>query len=62
MKKRDVERELSRLGWRLKREGGNHEIWTNGEHCEALPRHREINDILPKKILQIAKKNPLREK
>jgi len=31
MKKRDLEKELSRLGWWLKREGANHEIWTNGE-------------------------------
>lgn len=58
MKKRDLEKELSHLGWWLKRQGGNHEIWTNGEDTEAVPRHREIKEILAKKILQIAKNNP----
>lgn len=58
MKKKDLERELVRLGWRLKREGGNHEIWTNGEDTEPVPRHREINELLAKKILQVAKNNP----
>ncbi len=51
MKKRDLEKELGRLGWWLKREGGNHEIWTNGEDTEPVPRHREVKETLAKKIL-----------
>ena len=62
MKKRDLEKILNQLGWRLKREGGNHEIWTNGEHSEAVPRHKEINEILARKIIQVAKKNRPRKK
>lgn len=58
MKKRDLERALRGLGWWLKREGGSHEIWTNGEDGEAVPRHKEINEILAKKILRVAKENP----
>ncbi len=58
MKKRDLEKELTQLGWWLKREGGNHEVWTNGKDTESVPRHREINEILAKKIIQIAKNNP----
>lgn len=58
MKKKDLEKELYRLGWRLKREGSNHEIWTNGEDSEPIPRHREINELLAKKILRVAKRNP----
>jgi hypothetical protein len=46
MKKRDLEKALSRLGWWLKREGANHEIWTNGEDAEPVPRHREIKELL----------------
>jgi predicted RNA binding protein YcfA (HicA-like mRNA interferase family) len=58
MKKRDVEAELKKLGWWLKREGSNHEIWTNGHLTEPLPRHTEINELLAKKILRLAKMNP----
>ena len=58
MKKRDLEQELMRLGWKLKCQGGNHEIWTNGEDCEAVPRHREITETLARKILKIAESHP----
>ena len=58
MKKRDLEKSLIRLGWRLKRQGGNHEIWTNGDATEPIPRHAEINELLAKKILNKAKNNP----
>jgi mRNA interferase HicA len=61
MKKRDLEKELSRYGWWLKREGGNHEIWTNGEDTEPVPRHREINERLAKKIILLAKSNPAKK-
>ena len=62
MKKRDLEKGLSRLGWWLKREGGNHEIWTNGEDSEPVPRHREINEKLAKKILDVARRHPPKKK
>ena len=62
MKKRDLEKELGRLGCWLKREGSGHEIWTNGEDTESVPRHREINENLAKKILQVARNNPARKK
>ena len=58
MKKRDLEKELKRAGWWLKRQGGSHEIWTNGEDSEPVPRHKEIKEILAKKILELAKNNP----
>jgi len=62
MKKRDLEKKLSCLGWWFKREGGDHEIWTNGEDTEPIPRHREINEILAKKIIQVATSNPPKKK
>ncbi|MCX6124947.1 MAG: type II toxin-antitoxin system HicA family toxin [Proteobacteria bacterium] len=61
MKKRDLEKELTRLGWYLLREG-SHEIWTNGELTIPIPRHTEINEYTAKGIVKKAKANPPREK
>ena len=58
MKKREMERKLKALGWWLKRQGGNHEVWTNGDMEEPLPRHSEISEMLAKKILKKAENNP----
>lgn len=57
MKKRDLEKKLKAFGWWLKREGGNHEIWTNGILTQPIPRHKEIKEMLAKAILQIAENN-----
>jgi mRNA interferase HicA len=58
MKKRDLEKALQKLGWRLLRQGGSHEIWTNGEKTEPVPRHNEINENTAKAILRRAKLYP----
>lgn len=55
MKRRDLEKRLTDLGWRLKRHGGRHDYWSNGDREEAVPRHNEISEVLAKKILKIAK-------
>jgi mRNA interferase HicA len=57
MKKNILDKELKRLGWYLLRQGSNHEIWTNGELTEPIPRHREINENLAKKIIKKAIQN-----
>lgn len=62
MKARDLKKKLLELGWWLKREGANHEIWTNGDFDEPIPRHREINDWLAKKILTTALKSKRKAK
>ncbi|MBI1909149.1 MAG: type II toxin-antitoxin system HicA family toxin [Deltaproteobacteria bacterium] len=62
MKKRDLEAELIRLGWWLLRQGGNHEIWTNGEHTVPVPRHKEINEFTARGILRKAEKNTVIKK
>lgn len=54
MKARDLKNKLKVLGWWLKREGANHEIWTNGTIDEPIPRHKEINENLARKILRTA--------
>ena len=58
MKKRDLEIELTSFGGWLLREGGNHEIWTNGSETEPVPRHREISELLAHKILKKVRKYP----
>lgn len=62
VKKTDLERALKEAGWWLERQGGSHEIWTDGETTEAVPRHKEINEILAKKILRKAAKKKKEEK
>jgi len=56
MKRKLLEAELKRLGWWLLRHGGNHDIWTDGNRQEPIPRHSEINEKLARSILNKAKK------
>jgi mRNA interferase HicA len=51
MKRRDLIRLLEKNGWRLKRTGGNHDIYTNGANCEPISRQTEINEQLAKRII-----------
>lgn len=51
MKRRDLERHLRAHGARLLREGGNHSFWGfDVERSSAVPRHREIDFRLARKI------------
>lgn len=51
MKRRDLELHLSTNGARLLREGGNHSFWGfDAERSTAVPRHREIDFRLARKI------------
>jgi mRNA interferase HicA len=51
VKRRDLERHLRRHGARLLREGGNHSYWGfDAEKSSAVPRHREIDFRLARKI------------
>ncbi|MEO6028193.1 MAG: type II toxin-antitoxin system HicA family toxin [Candidatus Binatia bacterium] len=51
MKRRDLERRLRKLGWELVRNGRRHDLWSDGEGIEAVPRHAEINERLALAIL-----------
>ena len=55
MKRRELEKRLQKLGWRLDRHGHKHDIWTNGEYEIAIPRHNEIHEYTAKAILKEAK-------
>lgn len=52
MKRRDLIRHLEAHGCELLREGSNHSVYVNraARKSSSLPRHREINDFLCKKI------------
>jgi mRNA interferase HicA len=52
MKRTDLIRHLELHGCELLREGGNHTIYVNRAESKAssIPRHREINDFLARKI------------
>ena len=56
VKRRDLEKRLSERGWRFLRSGSKHDVWTDGEREEAIPRHREINERLARAILRRAAK------
>lgn len=52
MKKRDLEKRLQENGWMFLRHGGNHDVWTDGNRIEPIPRHKEINERLAKAIIR----------
>lgn len=52
MKYRDLIRLLEKNGFVYVRNGGNHDIYSNGVKTEAVPRHNEINERLAKAIIK----------
>jgi len=54
MKRRELEKRLRKLGWKLARHGRRHDIWTNGESELTVPRHNEVNEYTALAILKEA--------
>ena len=52
MKHRDFIKILEDNGWYFLRDGGNHDIYTDGKNREPVPRHRELKEPLVKKIIK----------
>ena len=54
MKRRDLIGHLERHGCEMLREGGNHTVYVNRARRKttAVPRHREVNEFLARKICQ----------
>jgi predicted RNA binding protein YcfA (HicA-like mRNA interferase family) len=52
MKRLDLIRHIVQNGCTLLREGGNHTVYVNqaANKVSTVPRHREINDYLARKI------------
>ena len=57
VKRRELERRLRELNWRLHRHGGKHDVWidVHGGFTEYVPRHPEINERLAQAILRRVK-------
>ena len=62
MKRKDLVRHLERHGCELFREGGRHTVFVNrsARKTSVVPRHREINDFLARKIC-LTSTSPSRE-
>ncbi|MGA2194538.1 MAG: type II toxin-antitoxin system HicA family toxin [Bryobacteraceae bacterium] len=52
MKRADLIRHLERSGCQFLREGGNHTVYINppARKSSSVPRHRDVNDFLARKI------------
>ena len=54
MKRRDLVAKLEEAGCALLRHGGKHDVYHNPStgRSEPVPRHRDVNEVLAKKILK----------
>ena len=54
MKRRDLVKKLEKAGCNLLRHGGKHDIYHNPANgkSEPVPRHREVNELLARKIIK----------
>jgi mRNA interferase HicA len=52
VKRGDLIRHIKQHGCELHREGGNHTVFVNrkARRSSSVPRHREVNDFLARKI------------
>ncbi|MCJ7680367.1 MAG: type II toxin-antitoxin system HicA family toxin [Candidatus Aminicenantes bacterium] len=55
MKRRELEKILRELRWKLLRHGGKHDVWGNGDREIVVPRHIEINEYTARAIIEDAK-------
>ena len=51
-KRADLIKLLEKNGWYLKRNGGGHDIYTNGKESETIPRHRQLKEKLARAIIK----------
>lgn len=52
MKRRELVNLFVRNGWRLLRNGRNHDIYEKDGEIEPVPRHKEIDELLAKAIIK----------
>ena len=55
MKRRELEKQLRKLGWSLDRRGAKHDIWAKGGDKLSVPRHREITERTARAIIKFAR-------
>jgi predicted RNA binding protein YcfA (HicA-like mRNA interferase family) len=54
MKRKELEKKLKSLGWKLNRHGRRHDVWTKDEYDIVVSRHNEINEYTAMSILKNA--------
>ena len=52
MKRRELIKLLEKNGWYIKRNGGNHDLYSNGISVEPIPRHPDIRERLARDIIK----------
>ena len=52
VKTKDLIEKLEHSGWKFKRHGAKHDIYTKGKERESVPRHREVDEELAKAIIR----------
>ena len=52
LKRKDLIKLLEQNGWYLKRNGGNHDIYTNGKEIEPVSRQVEIKGRVVQAIIK----------
>lgn len=52
MKRRQLIKQLEKIGFRFERHGSNHDVYRRGNDIEQIPRHQEINEKLALAILK----------
>lgn len=52
MKRKDLIKLFEQNGWKLVREGGNHSVYAKDGKIEAIPRHKELSEMLVKSIIK----------
>lgn len=52
MKRRDLIKLLEKNGWYFKREGHDHDIYTDGVNIEPISRQREIKEPVAQAIIK----------
>ena len=55
MKRKDIVKELTKLGGTVRRQGAGHEVWDVHGVAISIPRHREIAEGTAKKIISEAR-------
>lgn len=52
MKTKDLIKLLEKNGWKFKRHGANHDIYTKNGERESIVRHKETDEELAKAIIK----------
>jgi hypothetical protein len=54
MTRRDLEKRLHEMSWRMIRHGARHDVSARGDNETVVPRHGEINEYTARVILREA--------